>query len=92
MSLAVMAMAQGGGGGSASSEGGGEIEADDGQSAEDIEADEGWQQVRDGAAALQQETSSAVVLQRAIFAEQAQLSEGRYAVLTLVSGREKSSF
>ena len=76
------------GGGSASNEGGGEVGADDGQSAEDTEADEGWQQVRDGAAALQQETSSAVVLQRAIFAQQAQLSEGRYEVLRLDTGDE----
>ena len=81
----------GGGGGSASSGEEGEIEADGGRLAGDTDANEGWQQVRDGAAALQQEASSAVVLQRAIFAGQAQLGvvgEGRYEVLRLGTGDE----
>ena len=47
----------------------------------DIE--EVWQQVRDGAVALQKEVSLAVVLQRRIYAEQMQLLDGRYEALRL---------
>ena len=42
-----------------------------------------WQQVRDGAVALQQDTSPAGELQRAIFADQTMLRDGRYEVLRL---------
>ena len=52
----------------------------------DIE--EVWQQVRDGAVALQKEVSLAVVLQRRIYAEQMQLLDGRYEALRLDAGDE----
>ena len=62
------------GGGSASSEGEDEIGDGEGHSEKSAgmgaDIEEGWQQVRDGAVALQKEASSAVVLQRRIYAKQ----------------------
>ena len=51
--------------------------------ARDTDDDEAWQQVRDGAVALQQDTSPAGMLRRAILEEQAVLCDGRYEVLRL---------
>ena len=71
MSLAVMAVAgEAVVAPSASSEGEDEIGGGGGHSEEggsvDADADEGWQQVRDGAAALQQEISTALLLRRGL--------------------------
>ena len=73
----------GGDGGSVSSEGGEVCGAGDKIPARDTDDDEAWQQVRDGAVALQQDTSLAGVLRRAILVEQTMLCDGRYEVLRL---------
>ena len=73
----------GGDGGSVSSEGGDVCGAGDRTPARDTDDDEAWQQVRDGAVALQQDTSPAGLLQRDILEEQVVLCDGRYELLRL---------
>ena len=73
----------GGDGGSVSSEGGDVDDAGDESPASYTVGEEAWQQVRDGAVALQQDTSPAGLLQRAILEGQEVLCDGRYEVLRL---------
>ena len=73
----------GGDGGSVSSEGGDVNDAGDESPASYTVDEEAWQQVRDGAVALQQDTSPAGLLRRAILEEREVLCDGRYEVLRL---------
>ena len=73
----------GGDGGSVSSEGGDVDDAGDESPASYTVDEEAWQQVRDGAVALQQDTSPAGLLQRDILEEQVVLCDGRYELLRL---------
>ena len=58
---------------------------DDGRSADSTGvgagADDGWQQVKDDAAVLQQGVSPAVVLQSSVYDQRVQLLRGRFAAL-----------